>query len=266
MKQNITSKIITQSDFETKWFAEWCKVIQTPVRYHRKLGEFVLILDALEKAGMLSGLVPRKGIGFGVGQEPIPSILSTFGCNVLGTDLDISDPNAQQWDNGQLAKGKESLYKPNIVDENTFNNFVDYRTMDMNSLPDDSMLLNAFDFSWSSCCFEHLGSIEKGLDFIVNQMKYLKKGGVAVHTTEFNVFSDDETLDNDSTVIFRKQDIERLFERLRNQGYKPYAVDYNIGELPMDLHIDLPPYCTDKHLKLRLGEYTSASIILIIEK
>ena len=54
----------------------------------------------------------------------------------------------------------------------------------MNHLPDD---LRGFDFTWSSCALEHLGTLAAGADFVVAQMDCLRPGGVAVHTTEFLV-------------------------------------------------------------------------------
>ncbi|MBV5337004.1 MAG: hypothetical protein J0653_03215, partial [Deltaproteobacteria bacterium] len=72
------------------------------------------------------------------------------------------------------------------------------------------------DFCWSSCSLEHLGSIKAGLDFIKASLKTLKVGGVAVHTTEYNVSSDEATIDNNPTlVLFRRCDIQGLVEELR---------------------------------------------------
>ena len=34
----------------------------------------------------------------------------------------------------------------------------------------------------------------------------------------------------------------------------------------LDKYVDIPPYTQDKHLKLKLGEYTTTSIGLIIKK
>ena len=51
----------------------------------------------------------------------------------------------------------------------------------MRDLPDD---LGSFDFIWSSCSFEHLGSLGEGERFVLEALRFLKPGGVAVHTTE----------------------------------------------------------------------------------
>ncbi|HZI52320.1 MAG TPA: hypothetical protein VFD56_01350, partial [Chitinophagaceae bacterium] len=49
-----------------------------------------------------------------------------------------------------------------LCDEDLFRKSVVYRAVDMNKIPGD---LVDFDFNWSSCSFEHLGSIEKGMRF-----------------------------------------------------------------------------------------------------
>ena len=77
----------------------------------------------------------------------------------------------------------------------------------MNRIPH---LEPAYDFCWSICSMEQLGSIERGLAFVEKSLSVLKPGGVAIHTTEFNYLSEDETIDNGSTVLFRKKDILQL--------------------------------------------------------
>jgi 2-polyprenyl-3-methyl-5-hydroxy-6-metoxy-1,4-benzoquinol methylase len=62
---------------------------------------------------------------------------------------------------------------------------VSYRTLDMNFIPDD--LHGKFDFVWSTCSVEHVGSILLGQRFIINTLNLLKPGGIAIHTVEFNL-------------------------------------------------------------------------------
>jgi len=61
----------------------------------------------------------------------------------------------------------------------------------MNAAPSD---LSDFDFCWSASAFEHFGSIDQGLAFIERIIECLKPGGRAVHTTELNVSSNDDTV------------------------------------------------------------------------
>ena len=115
----------------------------------------------------------------------------------------------------------------------------------MNNIPSD---LRNFDFTWSSCAFEHLGSLEHGLRFVLRQMGCLKPGGFAVHTTEYNVSSNRETVDETQTALFRRQDIERLVSDLRDDNHV-IDVDFTTGRTPADLHVDEPPF-TETHLKM----------------
>jgi len=109
-----------------------------------------------------------------------------------------------------------------------------------------------------------LGSLQAGADFVVAQLDCLRPGGVAVHTTEFTVSSNDATVETGATVLFRRRDIDALVERLRGAGHV-IDIDYTEGTTPEDLHVDTPPF-TDVHLRTTLGDYVTTSLALIIEK
>jgi SAM-dependent methyltransferase len=132
----------------------------------------------------------------------------------------------------------------------------------MNHIPKD---LRGFDFIWSSCSLEHLGSLKHGEYFVYNAMRCLKPGGIAVHTTEYNFSSNEETLDTGGTVLYRRCDIEQIVKRLQYRGHK-ISLDFASGDLPDDQFIDMPPYKHDPHLKLQLLQYVITSMGLIIEK
>jgi hypothetical protein len=131
----------------------------------------------------------------------------------------------------------------------------------MNHIPDD---LRGFDFSWSSCALEHLGTLAAGADFVVAQMDCLRPGGVAVHTTEYLVSPSASTVEAGGTVFYRRSDIADLVDRLGRAGHT-IDMDYTLGTTPDDLHIDVPPY-TDVHLRTQLGEYVTTSMALIVTK
>jgi hypothetical protein len=138
---------------------------------------------------------------------------------------------------------------------------VSFRSLDMTELPAE---LGGFDFSWSSCAFEHLGSLEAGLEFVERQMDCLVPGGVAVHTTEYNVSSDGDTVATGGTVLYRRRDIEGLIERLRGSGLE-VSCDFSQGDTPQDRHVDVPPF-SDVHLRTELGAFVTTSLALVIEK
>ena len=115
---------------------------------------------------------------------------------------------------------------------------------DMNDIP--SSFRGRYDFCWSACALEHLGSIQHGVDFIRASVDMLRPGGVAVHTTEFNFSSNTETVDNWPTVLFRRQDLERIAELLRADGHEVLPLDFELGTQPADRYIDIPPYAWDE--------------------
>jgi hypothetical protein len=126
-------------------------------------------------------------------------------------------------------------------------------------------LLN-FDFVWSSCAFEHLGSIRHGLEFVVNAMRCLRSGGVAVHTTEFNLTSNYHTIEVHNLVVFRRYDLEQLIRTLEQAGHAVASLNLNPGSGPLDRYVDLPPYRNDPQLRLRMDRYVFTSIGLIVER
>lgn len=69
--------------------------------------------------------------------------------------------------------------------------------------------LQDYDFCWSSCALEHLGDLRRGFDFIINSVeKTLKVGGIACHTTEFNLSPNDTTVASGPTVLYRRKDLD----------------------------------------------------------
>lgn len=252
----------TQGQMEEPHYSYWCSQIREAPRMHRKQWEFCYILQALKNQGMLEE--GKRALGFGVGIEPLPALFADRGVSVLATDLEPEGAADKGWvHTDQHARSKEQLNDRAICDPDKFEELVDFRYMDMNAI--DSDLDGQFDFVWSACAFEHLGSIMHGLEFVLNSVKCLKPGGVAVHTTEFNCSSDRDTLDNASTVLFRKRDFLLLEKRLKLLGGE-MEFNFNLGEQPLDLHIDTPPYSVDDHLKLQIMRWTVTSFGIIVTK
>jgi 2-polyprenyl-3-methyl-5-hydroxy-6-metoxy-1,4-benzoquinol methylase len=137
----------------------------------------------------------------------------------------------------------------------------------MNHIPAD-LMNEEFDFVWSCCALEHLGTMEKCVEFIFNAMKCLKPGGLAVHTTEYNTFGL-WTVSQGSTVFFRKKEIIEIARRLVSEGHK-IELNLSKGSGKLDKHYDWPPYKQDNHLKLMVSKQWkfigATSIGLIIEK
>lgn len=255
------SQLCTASQFAEPAYARWCEGIHETPRSHRKQWEFVFILQTLARHGMLAA--GRSGIGFGVGEEPLPALMARMGVAVTATDLAPEAAAGKGWvETAQHAASREQLNSRGICPPDEFDRLVQFRSADMNDLPTD---LEPADFCWSACAFEHLGSIEAGLQFVINSTRLLKPGGMAIHTTEFNCSSNFATLTKGPTVLFRRCDILDLQDRLRRIGCH-MVLNFNQGDLPIDHHVDLPPYGHDNHLKLQIERWVVTSIGLVIFK
>ncbi|MGE3744692.1 MAG: hypothetical protein AB7G25_03070 [Sphingomonadaceae bacterium] len=255
------SQMCTAKQFDEPQYEQWCKAMGTGKHLHRKQWEFVFILESLHHRGVLKE--NARGLGFGVGREPLPAVFASLGCTITATDLEIEDQRARAWRNTQQHGALENLIHNHICPEARFRELVSFRPADMTAIADD---LRDFDFTWSSCAFEHLGSIAAGLNFVEASLACLKPGGVAVHTTEFNLISDNQTMDHAATVIFRRRDFQSLALRLHDQGHEVAPLNFEPGDEPLDRHIDVPPYSSNQHLKLALGKYVSSSFGIVVKK
>ncbi len=270
----LSSKPSTQGDLESLWAAYWLQELKIPLIFHRKLWELAYVLQALHEADMLHP--NKRGLGFGCGAEPIASYLAAREVDLVATDLPPNHREAKGWiKSGQHASLPDIMYHPHLVERGAFDSKVHARFVDMNAIPDD---LRNFDFCWSICSLEHLGSIAQGMDFVIDAMKTLRPGGCAVHTTEFNFLDNKNTLDNWPTVLFQRYHFEALAERLHADGHKVAQLDFDVGDKPLDRFIDLPPYPHDwpdelkgwvgdaAHLKLSIDGFASTCFGLIVTK
>ena len=258
----LRSRLCSQEQMETEDYARWCSEFgQLPALY-RKQWEWAFIVRALHERGKLAP--GRRGIGFGVGTEPLPATFARLGAAIVATDLDFAEAASAGWLNAnQHANSLASLNKLGLCPADQFAKLVSFRVEDMNNISPE--LHGGFDFTWSSCCFEHLGSIEHGLRFVEESIKLLKPGGVAVHTTEFNLSSNHDTAFEGGCVLFRRRDIDRLAQRLTAAGHK-ICIDYTEGTGPADQFVDVPPYADRPHLRLLLEGFVSTSIGLIVQR
>lgn len=259
----LVSQLVTQSQMESEIYKKWCYEMKEIPRFHRKQWEYVYVLQGLYENNLLRpGTV---GLGFGVGKEPLPAVMAKYGCKVIATDMDVALAQKKGWtDSNQHSSSKNGLNNRSICDKDKFDRLVSYRVADMNNI-DAALKAMRYDFVWSCCALDHLGSIELGIKFIKESSKLLKPAGIAIHTTEYNVLSNSDTLDHQGTVLFRRRDIESLLKELRSDGY---CVSFNphIGNRSIDKHIDTLPYKNNNHLKLLIGQYVSTSVGLLIKK
>lgn len=185
------SQLVTQGQIDSRTYANWCERIRERPVYRRKQWEFVYILQALRTAKMLSP--DMMGLGFGVGREPLVAAIASFWCNITATDIDQDIATEIGWaSTNEYALDMSQLNDRGICESGIFEECVDFRVVDMNEIPCN---LKGYDFLWSSCSLEHLGTLQKGVKFIWNSLECLRPGGVAVHTTEYNLSSNLDTVE-----------------------------------------------------------------------
>jgi len=266
----LRSIVVSAAHFDDPEFLRWEAVISgrpepltPPLPFkHRKMWEFVFILAVVDASGLYrSG---ARGIGFGVGSEPLPAMFARGGVDVVATDQPVAQGRA--WDsNGQLMHDLANLSHPQIVSDDELARRVSVRPVDMNELPPD---LGTFDFTWSSCVIEHLGSPERGLEFVRNSAALLNPGGVSVHTTELELIPRETTMDYGNCAVYRPDDLLAFEEQLRSDGYE---VDFNL-HVPMDAPEDRfvspvdPTIADSSHLKLVIGDSISTSFGIVVRR
>jgi SAM-dependent methyltransferase len=272
---DLQSKASTQEDLESDWAAYWAAELKVPVIFHRKLWELVYVLQGLWETNCLQS--GTKGIGFGCGMEPLPSYFASKGISVVVTDLPPDDRATRGWqDANQHAGTLDQVFQPQLVGLKTFQELVKLEYVDMNAIPKH---LRDFDFCWSVCAMEHLGSISNGIRFVERALDVLRPGGVAIHTTEFNFANDSETVDNWPTVLFQRKHLLGLAESLQRDGHAVASLNFSVGDRLLDRFIDLPPFAHEmsshpsvdwipgpSHLKLAIDGFASTCFGLIIRK
>jgi hypothetical protein len=262
-----TSNVCRESHYRLPLYQYWCERLKEVPRYHRKQWEWVYLAHVLHERGML---VPgMRGLGFGVGTEPLVALFASLGAEILATDMDAEAACEAGWTVSAQHAGANlaALNGRGICETRHFGDAVRYRCVDMNAIPGD---LTGFDFCWSSCAYEHLGSIENGLAFVRNSMSVLRRGGVAVHTTEFNLSSNERTAATGATVLFRRRDFQALEAALAADGHMVAPFDFETGHESVENYVDLPPFAQEPHLRLRLafgsGIYDTTSIGIVVVK
>lgn len=271
---NLICALTKEKDFLTSIYNYICEnILKENVRFHRKQWEYVYIIQMLRlKDFVKSGI---KGITFGSGTGSDIKSLANEGCILTVTDLNIEKAKELGWVHTNQHTNDLTVFK-----DERFNNY-DYlenitidNNVDMNNIP-EKYLKGEYDFATYCCALEHLGSLEKGLLFIIESIKCIRVGGIVVHTTEFNLDSlkedyNGKTMEHILTCVYRKSDIEWLKYKVAEIGHKMYEVDYTYNTGLYDRHIDLPPYSQDTHLKLELRDgllkIPATCIGIVIEK
>jgi hypothetical protein len=256
----LVSQACTDNQMRNAPYHVWGERLrQRDVFVHRKQWEWFYIAQALTEAGAI--VDGSRGLGFGVGGEPLTAWFAANGCTVLASDHPGGEHAADWSETGELARSLADLNSAAICPPDTFEQRVSFRPIDMRALPDD---LHDFDFVWSSCVIEHLGSIDAAITFLRAHLSTMRAGGVSVHTTELNVSSNTDTLDQAPTVLLRRCDIERAAAELCDIATVA-PCNWNLGHNPNDRYV-APDNTANTQLRLRFDEHVTTSFGLILRK
>lgn len=255
------SQPCTGAQFAEAHYARWCAAIGEPLRHHRKQWEYCYILRVLELSGMLRP--GRRGLGFGVGREPLVAAMAARGVEVVATDLPAEAAAHGGWiASAEHAPDLAALNDRDLCAPGDFARLVRREQADMRAIPAH---LAGFDFVWSACAFEHLGSLGAGIDFVIAALATLRPGGIAVHTTEYNLADGWRTRDHGATVVYRRRDLQKLFARAAALGFETVA-NWTPGDDVLDHHVDAPPYSEDPHVKIAYRGMTVTSFGLVLQQ
>ncbi|TFW17792.1 hypothetical protein E4L98_19820 [Duganella callida] len=257
------------ADFYHPRFSAIARAMAIPPMLHRKFWEWAYIVNAAQTSGVVAP--GKRALGFGVGTERMPALFAQGGMQVTATDAPQSVDQAQGWSsNGQYSSAIDTIPHAGIIDTEAFRQRVQFRECDMNAIDAD---LRDYDFCWSSCALEHLGSLQLGLDFIINSVEQtLKVGGVACHTTEFNLSSNDATVESGSTVLYRRKDWDALIAELRARGHEVAQFVIAPDAHFLDGYVDTVPFASPTpqsgpaHLKLELYGYACTSVGITVRR
>jgi hypothetical protein len=212
------------ADVRSAWFSYWVQQLHCTVRPHRKLWEFSVVLQAMYEAGVLAA--DCKVLGFGVGDEPIPSYLAALGLSVVATDL----PDAAE---------RDYVLNPAFVNADAFDQRVEVSNLDMRRV--DDVTLRGFDACWSCGVLNEMTTVEEALETAIGAMDVLRPGGIAIHTTEF-AFADDVLPPVSGALVFTRSFFERLQEGLNGRGHQVVPISFDLGAHPLDGYVDLGPF------------------------
>lgn len=228
-----------------------------------RLWEYVFIVQALFENGYLKQ--GAKGLGFGVGSEPLSALFAYLDCEIIASDLGVETKMVRQWFARNQHPGTDvnNLNLKGICPKDKFLKNVSYRTVNMNNIPCD---LKGFDFCWSCSAVEHLGGKEKSFAHILKSLETLKPGGLLVFTTDYNLTSDVETDENPYCYLFTQRDLSRLTDELVSMGHYVYPLDLLEGQLLTDKFVDVYPYIGKIQLRKLRGKYLETPIGIIVKK
>lgn len=236
----------------------WCQALREGPRFHRKQWEFVYICAALAERGLLKP--NHRGIGFGVGTEPLAECFASLGISVTATDLRNDFVKGATL---SILGSRYPIPHRGGIASDLFDNFIKLDRVDMRAVGPEHA---GYDFSWSACVIEHMASIDDVVAAVRNAVAVLRPGGVSVHTTEINLGPDDGVIVRDDKLLFRARDFRRIAAELRQDGHHVAPLSFYPGSHPIDVTCDAPPFREDPHMRLDVNGYPVTSFGFVVTR
>ena len=113
--------------------------------------------------------------------------------------------------------------------------------------------------------FSSSSSAQKGMDFIIKSLDVLNPGGISVHTTEFNL-SSNETIDVPFNAIYGRHFFDNLRIEIERRGHVFEPVDYRLGDNPKEDDVQYYNQPQKPHIKVSAYGTVFTSIGITIKK
>ena len=222
---------------------------------HRKLWEYVSVIQAFQDLHVLDGT--KVALGLGTGTEPLSFYFARRAAHVYACDL--YSENAQ-W--GEARVSLEGAYNQSPFPYPRER--LEFRNMDMRRI---DFPVQSIDFVWSCSAVEHVTSCDELIAIFSGIGRVLRPNGYAAITTEFNLTSEPHYLPNlvlfDESVLRRIETetnlrlVDPLDLTLEDHPFMvPFHSDYQIF---LDYHRHLP------HLWLQNGDLLFTSALLVFQ-
>jgi hypothetical protein len=247
-------------DIVSPWLAYWARELSREVRAHRKLWEYAVVLQAFYEAGVLKP--GGRALGFGVGDEPLPSYLASLDMHVVASDM-------------AGCTDRDAIFQDRFLTEDAFDARVEVSDIDFGKLNDPS--LRNFDACWSCSVVGALGAEHVAEEALIKSMDVLRPGGIAVHLMEF-AFAPDLPQDRND-IFFPRSFFESLERAMNGRGHAMAPVSFGLGSHPLDAYVDIAALNVNDcaaleelwrfdppapHLKVALGNVMTTSFPVIV--
>jgi len=235
------SQACSAAQFSEPAMKFWCDRLHIDHRLHREVWERCYAAQALASHGRLAP--GRKGLCLETPDLQMPRLFRSYGCSLVVAHSDAA--RVQEW----------MTFDPKTE-------WAD-RAFELRHPLAGSANGGDFDFIWSSKSMAQQGSIAAGRQMVEAALSWLAPGGVAVFTLDY-VCDDNYTTE---LPFWGRHHLLNLLDDLARRGFG-VAVNLHQGADAADRDVDQPPYRSEPHIKVMIGDriYTSFGIIVSKEE